>query len=487
MSSQLYNNVSDALLNSIDNVQTSFDIVSGNVPLVDAGDYIPIHVIRSSDNAFEIMHVTGVSGSTLTVTRAAEATSPLTFPSGEKIQIRPTRQSLAEIDVSDSEVTTNNGTDTLSATLNNLDASITESSEGVVFADDYSGIRALDDDNDVVIVKGRDSPGDGGSGIFYRDSTDDSSSDNDATVMVATGLYRWKRSYNGTLDARWFGAKGDGSTDDQAAIQTALNEAESKTRGGKVWLPSPSDAYLISDGLIVPMNVHLIGGTDRTHIRADAATFPVGKYMIQMGRDNGPDFGVGIQGLHLDCNGVDDSRGVEIPALQENSFLKEITVTNCQWNCIRVYNGVNASPQNFLMQGLWLILDPSITESGSRHINIQGAGGPILIQRLSTVFKNVTPGTVPGVSVDLNAQVTIDTWNAEAGLDGASFNARVSSNLASIRNMRSRGDNTGIQVQSGAVGGVFQNIISPDQSTGITIDDNINTVDVTGAVTHYAT
>lgn len=119
MTAQIFNNTFDTLSNAVDNVQTSFDVSSGDIPSIAAGDYIPIHVIRASDNAFEIMHVTGVSGTTLTVDRATEAPgdSPLTFNSGDRVEVRPTRQSLAEADASSSTVTTSTGTQTLAGAL----------------------------------------------------------------------------------------------------------------------------------------------------------------------------------------------------------------------------------------------------------------------------------------------------------------------------------------------------------------------------------
>lgn len=119
MAAQIYNNTFDTLATDIDSVVTSFDVSSGDIPAVAAGDYIPIHVIRASDKALEIMHVTDVSGTTLTVDRAAEppGDSPITFKSGDRVEIRPTRQSLAETDVSGNEVTSSSGTQLVHAAL----------------------------------------------------------------------------------------------------------------------------------------------------------------------------------------------------------------------------------------------------------------------------------------------------------------------------------------------------------------------------------
>jgi hypothetical protein len=58
------------------------------------------------------------------------------------------------------------------------------------------------------------------------------------------------------LDVRAFGAKGDGTTDDTAAFQTALNQAY-QTGGGIVFVPP--GRYLIATHLSVPHNVTLEG------------------------------------------------------------------------------------------------------------------------------------------------------------------------------------------------------------------------------------
>lgn len=186
MSSKLYNNVSDALLNSIDNVQTSFDLVSGNIPAVDTGDYIPIYVLRSSDGAFEIMHVTAVSGSTVTVTRAEESTSPLTFPSGDAVQIRPTRQSLLEMG---QEVSTATGDQTLEGALD----------VRAIYKPTKAALDALDAadlvDGQEALVLGTPFVWDASAGEWFA---------------------------QGAINVKMYGAVGDGVTDDGAAVRGAI-------------------------------------------------------------------------------------------------------------------------------------------------------------------------------------------------------------------------------------------------------------------------
>lgn len=118
MTAQLFNNVSDVLLNPVDATQTEIQVQSGNIPSIEPGDYTPIYVIRDN-GAFEIMHVTAVDGTTLTVTRGAEGSDPLFFESGVTIQIRPTRQSLFDMDmeIDSKTITTSTGTQALSDAL----------------------------------------------------------------------------------------------------------------------------------------------------------------------------------------------------------------------------------------------------------------------------------------------------------------------------------------------------------------------------------
>ncbi|WP_118972351.1 glycosyl hydrolase family 28-related protein [Taibaiella koreensis] len=77
-------------------------------------------------------------------------------------------------------------------------------------------------------------PGDGGDGDFYWDNTS-TEADNKGTVIACyldpadpttiVNPGRWKRLYSGTINVRWFGAKGDGVTDDTTPFLSALSLA----------------------------------------------------------------------------------------------------------------------------------------------------------------------------------------------------------------------------------------------------------------------
>lgn len=72
-------------------------------------------------------------------------------------------------------------------------------------ASNYQNIRAYSGDKDRIFCLGRENITDGCSGVFFLDHSDNTSTDNDGTVLVDSLGRRWKRQFDGTAQRRWFG------------------------------------------------------------------------------------------------------------------------------------------------------------------------------------------------------------------------------------------------------------------------------------------
>lgn len=73
------------------------------------------------------------------------------------------------------------------------------------------------------ILAGRVARGDGGGGVFYYDPADTTAADDGALTVVTEGGHRFKRVREGrVVNVRWFGATGDGTTDDTLACVAAV-------------------------------------------------------------------------------------------------------------------------------------------------------------------------------------------------------------------------------------------------------------------------
>lgn len=126
-------------------------------------------------------------------------------------------------------------------------------------------------DGTVLVTAGRSSANDGGGGSWVWDSSSTDDDDGSLTLAISgvtTG--RWRRQYTGPVDVRWFGAVGDGVTDDAAAFQSALDSLES---GGVLFVPS--GIYKLGTQVTVTHdNVEIRGdgrGTQINKVFADGA------------------------------------------------------------------------------------------------------------------------------------------------------------------------------------------------------------------------
>lgn len=117
----------------------------------------------------------------------------------------------------------------------------------------------------VAITTGCLMEGDGGGGDWYWDPSDTTTPDNVGTV-VGAGSGRWKRRSSGAVNVRWFGAKGDGVTNDNQAINAAISYALAQSQPPSVYVPSGD--YVVNK-VVVKTGLHLYGdGVLNTKIRA---------------------------------------------------------------------------------------------------------------------------------------------------------------------------------------------------------------------------
>ncbi len=126
------------------------------------------------------------------------------------------------------------------------------------------------------------------------------------TDLVLAGPEPW-------ADPRAYGAVGDGTTDDRAAIQLAIDAVA--TSGGRVLFPALN--FAIGNILYVPSNVTIQGsGMGASTISALSGTFPADTSLIQLSQTNGtlyttasPGSNVVIRDIKLDCTGMAAATG----------------------------------------------------------------------------------------------------------------------------------------------------------------------------------
>jgi hypothetical protein len=101
-------------------------------------------------------------------------------------------------------------------------------------------------------------------GTFVRSTTDTTSADNGGTVIVDASNRRWIRVHDGvTINVKWFGAKGDGTTDDKAAFDAAAAAIGSLTVFASFppYVPSNQTIEYSSRKLLVPSGRYKISGS----------------------------------------------------------------------------------------------------------------------------------------------------------------------------------------------------------------------------------
>lgn len=127
-----------------------------------------------------------------------------------------------------------------------------------------SGLRAATalPSDQPLYLQSHDAPGDGGEGMFLCNPSD-AVSDDGATIIPDGDGQRWYRQTEGRpYSVKWFGAKGDGATDDRSALQRAIVAVQQLRMGGTLWFPAGN--YVISGPIFITAAVTLLGAGNRT-------------------------------------------------------------------------------------------------------------------------------------------------------------------------------------------------------------------------------
>jgi hypothetical protein len=126
------------------------------------------------------------------------------------------------------------------------------------FVDNIAGLKAIADphNGDAVFCGGRTSFSDGGGGMFYWDTFNTMADDGTMVLSADSGTPgRWIRARSSSLvNIRLFGARGDGYSDDSAAINAACRYA----RDNKAVLYVPAGRYICRS----PINMTRWGGLE---------------------------------------------------------------------------------------------------------------------------------------------------------------------------------------------------------------------------------
>ena len=154
---------------------------------------------------------------------------------------------------------------------------------------------------------------------------------------LAPGESQSATLFAGAVNVRSFGAKGDGRTDDFAALEGTI-EASAKT-GRQILLPAGT--YTISRPLVIPNKTQLfgVGRGDpgiNTVIKA-LPNFPPAGAVVTLG-DVNPSFGVRVENLTIDGSGI-AATCLENRVSEEQSAGRDLLLTNCTRDPLLVAGG----------------------------------------------------------------------------------------------------------------------------------------------------
>jgi len=176
-------------------------------------------------------------------------------------------------------------------------------------------------------------------GGLFRWTSDTTSADDNGTIVVPSATPRtgaWKRASDGAVNVRWFGATGDGSTDDRAAIQAVIDVFTASTLTvplggvGARTIYFPNGTYMISSALVIKSGHQLIGEGQSAVIKATSGFSDTA--LVKIAGSTGVSSGYAQQFMVRDLGFHDASKNIYAVKVNDGVAAINAKIENLQFN-----------------------------------------------------------------------------------------------------------------------------------------------------------
>lgn len=272
--------------------------------------------------------------------------------------------------------------------------------------DTIAQLRAAANTYGTMLVNGYYAAGDGGGGIFRWDGTS-VATDNGGTVILPTaapGTGRWVRIVDSyaLYNIMWFGAKGDGVTNDTAALTAAV------AAGVTVLIPA-GKTILYTPPLIISVDGTAIVGQNRyTSVLKPTAT---AANAIEIGDTVSSTFGPVLRDVRLTGNGT-CTNGIVMGQASPQHSAVSATFERCY---IELFNKTGADGLRIVV-GWWLRVSGCTFEGcyNNIHVPAGSATTTLLIDQQTTIRNSVNHGLFLEGAAGSAKSVTLRSCSLEA-------------------------------------------------------------------------
>lgn len=368
-------------------------------------------------------------------------------------------------------------------------------------------LKAHTTDINSIEVLGYYEAGDGGGGTFFWDASS-TATDNGGTVIAATGVTtgRWTRVYSGAVNVKWFGAKGDNSTDDTTALEEAFKFKYSEV---------PPGDYIFSRPLIIKWHVTGLGPAIQCRFKATESVY--GDYALLLQNSGASTKARGLENISVYGINTDSviQLGDDIEPFTQGS-LTNVYVNNASnelatkafhlkrgW-LYSINNCTNWVPSGSNVTGLHITLGNAINIDNGEFVGKHGlvidAGSNMVIHTTLEVIDEEAIIVNGGRNIDLNVYVEEAKAVLFQGGEGISLSGYINTGAGIvIQNHPTQKileynvgsgefQNGDIITQGGVSGVVVSNVISyptsPSISGKLKIDNISGGVFTTGIITN---